>query len=325
MGVLPKLKRRCFGPGIVSLAAILSALLLYTFLFARPSYLQRPELLPPFESNEDKSSGVEENTDKNFHSDQSYGLGHTPETEPPPDHTYGLGDPGKDSVPDQPYDLGAEKDAPLVETSSITHTTSAPPVVTSTASEVAAPANNGTVDTHLESSKVASDPFPTATVKTNSSTPAHHDAWEFNSSRDSRAYGLTVEQCGTAFPGLFVEIERAVAARKDLGRISPEDIDITSRNNGMVQALILDQQVCPNPGVEVELSNYNAALYPQGNGPSQRIRRLTSAGDPPRDPPSHHYVPRAVARHRVRILGCRYRGGPGGAPAADLGARTEGA
>lgn len=247
MGVLPKLKRRCFGPGIVSLAAILSALLVYSFLFARPSYLLRPERLPPFESNEDKSPSLAETTDKPFNSDESYGLVHTPENGSPPEHTDTVGDAGKDANSDQPVDLGAEKDAPLVVTSSTTHTTSAPPAATSIVSEITGVASNGTVDAHVESSKVASSPYPTATATTNSSTPADKDAWEFNSTQDSKAYGLTPEQCSIAFPGLFKEIERAVAARKDLGRVTPEDIDITNREKGMIQALILDQQVCPSP------------------------------------------------------------------------------
>jgi hypothetical protein len=100
---------------------------------------------------------------------------------------------------------------------------------------------------HLEASKVDSSPLSTTSVVTAtpsvSSTTETHKEWKFNATRDSRAYGLTTEQCESAFPGLFTEIERAVAYRKSVGQISPEDIDISSRDNGCVQAMIVDQQV----------------------------------------------------------------------------------
>jgi hypothetical protein len=110
------------------------------------------------------------------------------------------------------------------------------------------PAGKGSgASQHLEASKVDSSPLSTtsavaATPSVSSSTETHKE-WKFDAARDSRAYGLTTEQCESAFPGLFTEIERAVAYRKSVGQISPEDIDISSRDPGVVQAMILDQQV----------------------------------------------------------------------------------
>jgi hypothetical protein len=71
--------------------------------------------------------------------------------------------------------------------------------------------------------------------------------WEFDTARDSKAWGLDEEQCDSAFPGLFTEVDRAVAYRKTLGQVKPEDIDISSEadvaTGGVVRVMIKDQQV----------------------------------------------------------------------------------
>lgn len=71
-----------------------------------------------------------------------------------------------------------------------------------------------------------------------------HKTWEFTAARDARVYGLTTEQCDSAFPGLFAEIKRAVTYQKNTRQITPDDIDISWKENGAVRALIIDQQVC---------------------------------------------------------------------------------
>ena len=51
MGAFPKIKRRCFCPSSVAIATVLSFLILWTFLFARPTYLERlPDVLLPQDS-----------------------------------------------------------------------------------------------------------------------------------------------------------------------------------------------------------------------------------------------------------------------------------
>jgi hypothetical protein len=71
--------------------------------------------------------------------------------------------------------------------------------------------------------------------------------WEFDTARDSQAWDLTEAQCNSAFPGLFNEIDRAVAYRKSLGQVRPEEIDISSEEDiatgGVVRAMIKDQRV----------------------------------------------------------------------------------
>ncbi|EHK96023.1 putative protein O-glucosyltransferase 1 [Glarea lozoyensis 74030] len=55
--------------------------------------------------------------------------------------------------------------------------------------------------------------------------------WAFNSTRDSKNFGLSEEQCTTAFRGLFTEIERAVRYRKTIGQVRVEEIDISSEKD----------------------------------------------------------------------------------------------
>jgi hypothetical protein len=177
MGTIPKMKRRCLGTGIVSLAAILSALILYSVLFPRPAYLEHlPDVLrPSYDSDSKASSGVEDKTESNVQLD------------------------GSDDV--------------------LQATSTAKPSSTSTTTTSA------------------------ATAKTSVSLPPHLKGWKYNPTRDATAYALSEGQCQLAFPGLFNEIERGIAARKDLGNITAEDMDISSRGNGAVHALLLDQQV----------------------------------------------------------------------------------
>ncbi|TVY17332.1 Protein O-glucosyltransferase 1 [Lachnellula arida] len=88
-----------------------------------------------------------------------------------------------------------------------------------------------------------------ATTQTDAPAPStapntHEEGqWSFNTTRDERAYGLTAEQCDAAFPGLFTEIDRAIEYRNKIGKITPDDVDISWKEHGAVRAAIIDQQL----------------------------------------------------------------------------------
>lgn len=68
--------------------------------------------------------------------------------------------------------------------------------------------------------------------------------WIYNYPRDARNYGLSQDQCSSAFPDLFDEIERAVSWRKKKGiPISGQDLDSGWRGDGFVRAMIYDNQL----------------------------------------------------------------------------------
>jgi len=68
--------------------------------------------------------------------------------------------------------------------------------------------------------------------------------WTFDYKRDARNFGLDEEQCQIAFPDLYKEIDRAVAHRKEIGKkITLGDMDVEWRSDGMVRAMIHDNQL----------------------------------------------------------------------------------
>lgn len=62
-------------------------------------------------------------------------------------------------------------------------------------------------------------------------------SWEFVVERDGDNYGLSEEQCRTAFPKLFVEIEKSVFARREKP-ISYKELDEVRVDEGMVRAFV---------------------------------------------------------------------------------------
>ena len=66
--------------------------------------------------------------------------------------------------------------------------------------------------------------------------------WEFRVERDGDDYGLSEEQCQTAFPKLFGEIDKSKAAREG-NRISWKEVDSTVVEDGMVRAMVHHGQV----------------------------------------------------------------------------------
>jgi hypothetical protein len=91
------------------------------------------------------------------------------------------------------------------------------------------------------------EPTHEETVPTSAHENNTTSGWSFDVARDSKKFDLNDEQCDVAFPGLFLEIERAVAYRKTIGQVKLEEIDISSEEDvatgGVVRAMIIDQQV----------------------------------------------------------------------------------
>nr|OQO30231.1 hypothetical protein B0A51_01379 [Rachicladosporium sp. CCFEE 5018] len=71
--------------------------------------------------------------------------------------------------------------------------------------------------------------------------PRPHSPWTYP--RDARNYGLSEDQCAEAFPDLYVEIDRAVAHRKKIGNITVDELDVGWRGDGIVRAMIHDNQL----------------------------------------------------------------------------------
>jgi hypothetical protein len=71
--------------------------------------------------------------------------------------------------------------------------------------------------------------------------------WKYG--RDRNNLLLTLGQCDQAFPGLFLEVERARNVWKAQGGVTKGKLDEITRNNGYVRAMVSDQKVW-TPNVE---------------------------------------------------------------------------
>lgn len=67
--------------------------------------------------------------------------------------------------------------------------------------------------------------------------------WAYKYPRDARNYGLDEMQCLVAFPDLYQEIDRAVAWWKERGGITERELDVGWRGDGIVRAMIYDNQL----------------------------------------------------------------------------------
>jgi hypothetical protein len=56
-------------------------------------------------------------------------------------------------------------------------------------------------------------------------------------------YGLSPMECRTEFAGLFEEIDRSVALRKEMGNVSLADIDLSWKPYGGVRVMIYNHKV----------------------------------------------------------------------------------
>lgn len=64
--------------------------------------------------------------------------------------------------------------------------------------------------------------------------------WQYP--RDAKNYRLTGEECSKVFPGLFVDVDRAIRDRNG-ARITLEELESIPKRNGYVRAMIYDQEV----------------------------------------------------------------------------------
>ena len=91
-------------------------------------------------------------------------------------------------------------------------------------------------------SPASAPPIP-SDDKTESDAPSSK-AWVFDHKRDGRNYGLSEEQCLSAFPLLYTDIDRAVAYRRKIGQdISLQDVEVGWRGDGIVRAMVRDNQL----------------------------------------------------------------------------------
>ena len=76
-------------------------------------------------------------------------------------------------------------------------------------------------------------------------TQQQQKSWRFDPARDSANYGLEDEQCESAFPELYHEINRAQKWRfENHGNITEEDLDLGWKEVGVLRAMIYERQVC---------------------------------------------------------------------------------
>ncbi|KAH4208156.1 hypothetical protein HBI25_010260 [Parastagonospora nodorum] len=69
------------------------------------------------------------------------------------------------------------------------------------------------------------------------------DPWTFTYKRDRNNYGLDEEQCQSAFPGQYEDIERAVKLRDRWGKVTEEDLSSFDLTKGMVRGMIYDREL----------------------------------------------------------------------------------
>jgi hypothetical protein len=69
------------------------------------------------------------------------------------------------------------------------------------------------------------------------------DPWTFSYRRDRNNYGLDDEQCLSAFPGQYEDIERAVKVRKRYGKVTEKDLSSFDLSKGMVRGMVYDREL----------------------------------------------------------------------------------
>ena len=92
---------------------------------------------------------------------------------------------------------------------------------------------------HTSHQAIAKVPPPLAHIASAPVINPNLGEWLFNATRDGNNYALNHEQCTTAFPNLYQEINRAVTLRKGkLGKIPESSTSIDFLNEGLFRLLI---------------------------------------------------------------------------------------
>lgn len=89
----------------------------------------------------------------------------------------------------------------------------------------------------LKSHRPDTDAQSSCPPSTYTSSQNNSHVWEFIVERDGQNHGLSEEQCRSAFPKLFVEIDKSAQLRHD-NRVSYKDLDSREVEDGMVRAII---------------------------------------------------------------------------------------
>jgi hypothetical protein len=103
-------------------------------------------------------------------------------------------------------------------------------------------------DSHplTRTSRPLQNPLPSATNPVTSTAPGalRNPKTQYPPlSAPGSNYGLSHTECRTEFPGLFDELDRSVAVRRDLGNVSTADIDLSWKASGAVRVMIYNHKV----------------------------------------------------------------------------------
>lgn len=78
----------------------------------------------------------------------------------------------------------------------------------------------------------------------NTTRGGENEPWIFKYPQDRNNYGLDDDQCQSAFPGQYEDIERAVKTRDKLGKVVEADLSSFKLTKGMVRGMIYEREVC---------------------------------------------------------------------------------
>jgi hypothetical protein len=109
------------------------------------------------------------------------------------------------------------------------------------------------------------------------------DLWTFNYMRDKNDYGLDEEQCQSAFPGQYEDIERAVRVR-GRAKVTEQDLNSFDLTKGMVRGMIYDREVGRARRVQCRVA-------PANRRASSTSSKLSSSTTSTVKKPSHRSAP----------------------------------
>ena len=137
------------------------------------------------------------------------------------------------------------------------------------------------------------------------SSSGSSNSWTFDARRDGNNYGLTSDQCDSAFPGLFAEVDRVVQRRRE-NHITQEELTRDKWPAGTVRVLVWEQQV--DSGSDRDFvatlaltSSFTIDLRPRRGRPYAAT--IADLLDPPLlEPRSDGFNrPRNAAKYRIHI------------------------